>query len=228
MSQLLPVAPSDRRRLWVAVLASGAFLVAGLVGGALRPGYDAWHQSISALSLGPGGWMQDGLFLFLGCALVSTVPVWRRILTNGIGARGYPILTALTGSSLIAAAFIPQDPAPGYDPEQLGYLLPTTTGLIHLAVAGIGAAASCGGLLLMASRFSALPGWRGWAAYSRASAVLTIACVIVYAVWSIQPTGLAGSFERLVVIVPGIWGGALVARLSTGVPFIQAGPPKSG
>jgi uncharacterized protein DUF998 len=228
MTGLHPVAPPDCRRLWYAVVASGVFLLIALIGGALRPDYDAWHQSISALSLGPAGWVQDLSFLLLGSALFGTTPVWRRVLAGGVGAGAYPVLTALTGLSLIVTAFVPQDPAPGYDPERLGYALPTTIGLIHLAAAGVGAAASCAALFVMASRFATLPDWRAWVAPSRLAALLTISSVIIYAVWSLQPTGLAGTFERLVVVIPGIWGWALVRRLSAGAPFVASREGGSG
>jgi len=37
-------------------------------------------QSISALSLGPLGWVQHALFFLPGFALLSTAPVWQRVL----------------------------------------------------------------------------------------------------------------------------------------------------
>jgi hypothetical protein len=225
MTELSPVPRSECRRLWYAVHATWVFVLAALVQGAFRPDYDAWHQSVSALSLGPAGWVQDVAFVLLGVTLLSTVPVWQRVLAGGSGARAYPILITLTGLSLVAAGWVPQDPAPGYDPEQLGHALPTATGLVHLAVAGIGAISSCVALFVMAGRFAKMPGWPGWAAYSRASAVLTIACVAVYAVWSTASSGLAGTFERLVIVVPGAWGYAVVARLAAGAPFVVSRAP---
>jgi hypothetical protein len=228
MTESMPVSSSDCRRLWHAVHATWLFVLAALVQGALRPDYDAWHQSVSALSLGPAGWVQDVAFFLLGVALLSTVPVWRRVLAGGVGANAYPFLVALIGLSLVTAGWVPQDPAPGYDPEQLGHALPTPTGLVHLAVAGAGAIASCVALFVMAARFAELPAWSGWAAYSRASAVLTIACVVVYGVWSTSSSGLAGTFERLVIIIPGAWGYAVVARLSSGAPFVVLRVPAPG
>lgn len=223
-SALVPIPRADYLRLRRAVIATGCFMLAVLLQGAARPGYDPWQQSISALSLGSGGWVQNVFFMLLGSALLGTVPVWRRVLAGGTGQRAYPTLTALTAISLIAAAWLPQDPAPGYDPEQLGLALPTTRGLVHLAVAGIGAVSSIAALFVMAGRFVALPGWRGWAHASRWAGVLTTACVLVYAVWSTEPSGLAGTFERLVVVIPGGWGYALVWRLGRGVPFVVSAP----
>ena len=117
-------------------------------------------------------------------------------------------------------AWVPQDPAPGYDPEQLGRALPTATGLIHLAIAGVAATASCAALFVMGARFATQRPWRRWATYSRIAGALTMICVVVYAVWSTQPSGLAGTFERLAVLVPGLWGTGVLARLSAGVPLI--------
>ena len=79
---------------------------------------------------------------------------------------------------------------------------------------------SIAAMLVMAARFRRLPGWEPWARPTRLAAVLTTVCVVVYAVWSVQPTGLAGTFERLVVIVPGAWGYAVIRRLGDGVPFV--------
>ena len=224
MSALGPVPRSEYLRLRRAVSVTAVFLIAVVTQGAARPDYDPWHQSISALSLGAHGWIQDTFFLLLGSVLLSTAPSWSRILRGGAGQRSYPVLTAFTGLSLVAAAWWPQDPAPGYDPEQLGLVLPTTTGLLHLTAAGIGAFSSIAAMLVMAARFRQLAGWEAWARPTRIAAVLTTVCVVVYAVWSVQPTGLAGTFERLVVIVPGVWGYAVIRRLGHGVPFVVTSP----
>lgn len=220
MTELSPVSRSDYVRLRRAVLVTGLFLFAVIAQGAARPDYDAWQQSISALSLSEQGWVQDLFFALLGGALLSTVATWSRVLRGGIGHRAYPILTALTGLSLLAAAWWPQDPAPGYDPERLGLALPTTTGLLHLAAAAIGAVSAVSALLVMAARFQTLPSWQPWVRPTRLAAALTAACVVVYAVWSVQPAGFAGLFERLVVVVPGAWGLAFTRRLGQGAPFV--------
>ena len=220
--ELRPVSPADRRRIRLAVNVTALFLLATLAQGCARADYDAWHQAVSALSLGPTGWVQDLAFMLLGLAIVATVPAWRRILAGGKGATAYPVLLALTGSSLMAVGFFPQDPAPGYDPEMLGRTLPTATGLIHLALAGVAASSSAASLFVMASRFSTTPGWNRWSFPTRVAGALTVACVIVYAVWSVQPAGFAGTFERLVIVIPAVWGFALVRSFDQGRPFVLA------
>ena len=77
-----------------------------------------------------------------------------------------------------------------------------------------------------AARFATLPDWLAWATYSRATGVLTIVRVVVYAVWSTHASGFAGTFERLVIVLPGAWGYAVVSRLSSGTPFVVSHAPK--
>lgn len=220
MSDQIAVSRADYVRLRRAVVVTGIFVLAVIAQGATRPDYDAWQQSISALSLSEQGWVQDLFFALLGAALLSTVSTWRRVLRGGIGDRAYPVLTTLLGLSLLAAAWWSQDPAPGYDPERLGLELPTTTGLFHLAAAGVGAVSSVSALLVMAARFKTQSEWQPWVGPTRLCAALTAVCVTVYAVWSVQPTGFAGMFERLVVVIPGAWGFAFTRRLGRGVPFM--------
>ena len=207
--------------IWFAAAAAVVFLAVAAIVGVFRPGYDPWHQAVSALSLGPGGWMQTLNFAVFGAAILGTVPAWRRILAGRTGATAYPLLTALTGSSLVAAGLLPQDPAPGYDPLGLALERPTSIGLLHLAVAGVAAASSVGAIFVMAARFAELPQWRAWALYSRITGTTMIACVAVYAVWSTHATGFAGTFERMVVVIPTCWGLLLVTRLWLGVPFME-------
>lgn len=216
-----PVPRALLRRLWLALLGLATFIAVALVQGAVRPGFDVWHQAISALSLGPGGWVQNLNFIFLGLVLFSTVPVWRQILRGDRGAAAYPTLTALAGGSFIAVAWLPQDPAPGYDPEQLALAAPTAVGLLHLAMAGVAAAASVAALFVMASRFAGHPAWRGWAAYTRAIAILTTVCIVVYAIWSTRASGFAGTFERLAIILPAVWAFTFLRRLRAGAPLVK-------
>src|SRR5262245_53119005 len=56
-----PVVPIPRHvlmRLTVGVAGTVLFLTIYLIEGATRPGYNAWQQTISSLSFGPGGWLQ--------------------------------------------------------------------------------------------------------------------------------------------------------------------------
>jgi hypothetical protein len=218
----IPVPPALLRPLWIAVVATILFLVVATIQGIVREGYDSWHQAVSALSLGPGGWIQAISFVVFGAVVTTTAPAWRRVLAGGKGAVAYPVLTAVLGLSFIAAGFIPQDPAPGYDPAGLALEKPTTLGLLHLAIAGVAASCSVAGLFVMAARFAGDDDWRGWPAYTRVMAVLLIVCVAIYGVWSTRPSGFAGTFERLAVVVPLVWTFTFLRRLEAGTPLMVA------
>lgn len=220
MSQTVAVSPLLLRRLWFAIGYAALFLVITTIQGMLREDYDAWHQAVSALSLGPRGWVQMVNLAAFGVVVTSTAPVWRRILADGTGAISYPALTALLGASFIAIAFLPQDPAPGYDPDGLALQAPTTVGMLHLGIAGVAALCSVACLFIMAARLAGDRHWLGWAAYTRVMALLIIVCVAVYGVWSTRASGLAGTFERLAIVIPLVWTGTFLRRLDAGTPFM--------
>ncbi len=222
MSDTLPVPRPLLLRLLPGVVGVVVFLVVSTVHGAVLPEFDAWHQSVSALALAPYGSIQVLNFWVLGSSLLSTVPTWRRVLRGGTGARAYPALTLLLGLSFFLVGCLPQDPAPGYDPAGLALQAPTLPGLLHLAGAGVAAAASVALMLIVASRLSADPHWRGWTTYTRVLAALTVGCIIIYGVWSTQPTGWAGTFERLAIVVPAMWGVHFLYHLWRGRPFLRA------
>jgi hypothetical protein len=222
--ELIPVLPHLRRRLWLALLGAGLFNITVLLESLLRPDYDAYQQSVSALSLGRWGWIQTINFIFLGAIIISTVPAWRKILEGGKGASAYPALTLVTGITLILCGILKQDPAPGYDPEHLALTAPSLVGALHLLFAAIGALSSIIGLIVMARRFAHTPLWQGWNIYSIIMAVIMAVCVTVYSVWSTKSTGFAGTFERIAILIVPIWVATFLIRLKTGVAFMNGIP----
>lgn len=86
MSDIAPVPRALLRRLWIAPTAGALSLALTTAQGVVREGYEAWHQAVSALSLGPGGWIQTLNLAGFGAAVLTTVPTWRRVLARGRGA----------------------------------------------------------------------------------------------------------------------------------------------
>jgi hypothetical protein len=195
-------------------------LIVTTIQGLLRDDYDAWHQAVSALALGPSGWIQMLNLVVFGTVLITTVPAWRLILAGGKGAGAYPVLTAMVGISFVAVGLVPQDPAPGYDPAGLGLRGPTPLGLVHLAFAGVAATSSVAGLGIMAVRFARDAEWRWWTLHSALAGLLMIVCVTVYGIWSTRASGFAGTFERAAIVIPLIWMYAFLHRLGRGTPFM--------
>ena len=119
-----PVAPPVPRKLllWLTFGVAGTVLfpIIYVIEGVTRPGYDAWQQAISALSLGPGGWIQQLNFALCGVSVLWLAYVWRKILAGGVCATWYPIIRGIEGLGLIAIAIFSQDSAGyldvGWDP----------------------------------------------------------------------------------------------------------------
>ena len=65
----IPVPSSTRRRLWYMVIGAAVFIIIAFIEGLLRPDYDAWQQSVSALSLGPRG-VEEGTGIVEGESLL--------------------------------------------------------------------------------------------------------------------------------------------------------------
>src|SRR5213083_3100528 len=77
------------------------FVIVLLIEGATRPGYSAWHNYGSSLSLGDQGWMQIANFLVCGLLILGFAVGLRQTLRVGRGATWGPILVAAVGVGLI-------------------------------------------------------------------------------------------------------------------------------
>ncbi|MGH7861951.1 MAG: DUF998 domain-containing protein [Candidatus Dormibacteraceae bacterium] len=219
---LSPVPPALLRWLTVGVAGAVLFTLTYLIEGATRPGYAAWQQAISALSLGPGGWIQQVNFVvFGGCTLCLAV-AWWKILKGGVGAKVYPAFRGIEGFGLIAVGFFSQDPAAGYPPGAV-LTAPTLHGEIHILGAFVIVFAIALGLSVMAWRFLSELHWRGWAVYSVISGILTLFFMALFGMAQ-HGGGNAGLFERLATNLETIWGVILLARLWAGAKFMRSTP----
>jgi hypothetical protein len=184
---------------------------------ATRPGYDAWRQAISALSLGPAGWIQQLNFAVCSVSVLWTALVWRKILAGGVCATWYPVLRGIKGAGLLAIAIFSQDPGYGYPPgTPNGPGRATLGGTLHLVFTILIVPAMCLGLLVIARRFWRNPGWRGWVTFTVACVLLQLILVALFGVAQnthVVLTGLAGLFERLATNADTIWSLALLVRL---------------
>jgi hypothetical protein len=113
--------PMKRRFTIRILIACGAigpllFIIIFLIEGAIRPGYRAWHDSVSSLSLSNQGWMQISTFLICGLFLLGFALGLRLVLQEGDGAMWGPILLGTLGLALIVAGLFTIDPNLGYPP----------------------------------------------------------------------------------------------------------------
>jgi hypothetical membrane protein len=197
-----------------ALLACGAicgplFVAVFLVEGALRPGYSALRHPVSALAIGPSGWVQDANFVVTGTLVVAFA----------VGLRGTgvwaPLLIGVTGIGFLGAGFFTCDPLSGYPAGTPAVPIPTLHGTVHNSVSGLVFTALPAACLVMAVR-CARRGRRGWAGYSVATAVVFLACFVLAAVaFAQQPALVAvgGLLQRLTLVSGFAWLTALALHL---------------
>ncbi len=111
-----PPDPTTRLLLACGAIGPALFVIVALVEGATRPGYSAWRNYVSDLSLSGYGWMQVANFLACGLLTVLFAVGLRRALRGGPGAAAGPLLLAVFGLALIVAGIFTDDPGRGYPP----------------------------------------------------------------------------------------------------------------
>src|SRR6516164_3990002 len=203
-------------RAWL-LLAAGtagglAFTGAYLAEGATRAGYRALAQPVSALSLGPGGWVQQLNFIVFGVLVCLSAAGWRAALAPGRGARAFPVLRAIAGAGLVMDGLFAQDPSGGYPPGARAGL-PTVHGQLHTLFAVITITALAGGCFVLAARFAAEPLWRRWAVVAAAAGVATIVFIAAFGAAG-GHGGLAGLWERAAGGATSVLTVAVLARLA--------------
>lgn len=194
------------------------FTATYLIEGAARPGYDAWNQPVSALSLGPGGWAQQVNFIVYGVLLALSAVGWYRVLSPRRIAFWFPLFQGISGLCLIGAGLFSMDPFPGYPP---GTTLTTSTahGTIHGILAWALMISLAAGCFSMAAslRYARVPQWREWNGYS----ILTGVLILTFWGAFLQGasghvaglTPLDGFYERLAAVSHDLWLCALTATL---------------
>lgn len=189
-----------------AVLFTAIYLLLGIT----RPGYDAWQQPISALGLGPGGWVEQANFIGYGLLLIVSAFGWYRLLKPLPGAIWFLALQSLAGLCLIGAGFFSMDSFPGYPPGNTT-TISTMHGTLHTIFAFtliIALAESC---FVLAAYFGRILRWRGWAAYSIITGVLML---IFWGAFVRYPTeSVAGLVERLSAGSHDLWMCVLLVML---------------
>jgi hypothetical protein len=192
--------------------AVGAFLftVTYSLESVMRAGYDAWQQPVSALSLGPGGWVQQVNFVVFGILMMLSAFGWYRFLTPGRGAIWFSLFQGIAGLCLIGTGVFSMDPFPGYSPGAT-LALSTLHGTLHSSLAWVLICTLALGCFTLAKRFWHTPHRRGWGVYS----AITGAQILVY--WGVFVLGVdgpaSGVMERLSAGSHALWLCLLVMTL---------------
>lgn len=195
------------------------FILIFLIEGATRPGYSAWHNYVSQLSLSNQGWMQILNFLVCGLLTLCFAIGLRQVLRPGKGSLLGPILLGVFGLGLIIAGLFVTDPSLGYPPGAHGSGPQTLHGIIH-GVAGLIVFSSVAAAsFVLARHFAGDPQWKGWALYSFVTGVLVaVFFIAATAVSTLDERGILsgspiGLLQRVSIIVGWGWIALLAIRL---------------
>ena len=218
-NQAMEQNPATRFLIAGGAIGSLLFIIVFLIEGATRPGYSAWPNFVSSLSLSDQGWMQIANFLMCGLLTLGFAIGLRQVFRTGRSSVWGPILLGVFSLALIVAGLFATDPSLGYPvgthssgPQTLHGIIHGIAGLItfsSLAIAGF----------VMARRFAGDPNWKGWALYSTITgtlvAVFFIASTVVSALDEngVLPGSPTGLLQRIAIIVGWSWIALLAMRL---------------
>lgn len=187
----LTLKPGSRaHRLLLAAGAAGPLLFASAYSlvGAARPGYNPLTDTISALSLGPSGWMQVANFVLFGLLTAVSALAWRAALAPGRGSTVIPVLKGLMGIGLVLAGLSVMDPA--------GAAAGSLHGTMHNVASYIALTGTWVSTFVFAARFAQEPRWRPWSIFAALSGLLVLAMLAGMGM-ALGHHGDAGLFERL-------------------------------
>jgi hypothetical membrane protein len=190
------------------VIGPAFFIVAFLIEGATRSGYNALRQPVSSLSIGDSGWTQAANFVVTGSLLLAFAIGLRIALRTSTGRVWGPLLIGLAAIGLIGAGFFTTDPLNGYPPgTPLMPLVRSQHGRLH-DLFGVpvflGLPIAC---FVFTRRFARL-GQPGWAAYSVISGLFMLITFVLAGMGFSQTPGFAdfaGAFQRLSIGSGWIW-----------------------
>jgi hypothetical protein len=217
-------------RLLIACGAVGPllFIVVFLIEGATRPGYSAWRNFVSSLSLGNQGWEQIANFIVCGVLSLCFAVGLRQVLRRGKGSIGGPVLLGVFGLALVVAGVFVTGPGISFFPGTPAISPATIHGVSGIFVFGC-LSAAC---FVLARRFVDDPAWRGWRTYSVITGIIVAVFFVVSIAFSVLdekgifPDAPGGLLQRIAIIAGWGWVALLSIQLlrKTGSPLArQAG-----
>jgi hypothetical membrane protein len=187
------------------------FIAVYLADGAAQSGYSSWHDTISTLSLAPAGWIQAASFMLYGVLTLCFAEGLRR--SGAITGRQYAFLV-IAGLGLLVIGPFRTDPVLGYPAGRAATA--TAAGTVHDLTSLVVFLAFPAAVFVRPWR-----PLRGWAGYSLATGVLSLAVIAAYMAAVTAAKGHAGGdspaglLERIPTVLIGLWQVAMAVRVLT-------------
>ncbi len=144
---------------WAGIIGPALFVAVFLIEGLLRPGYNMLSTYVSALSLGPRGWIQIVNFMVFGLLLFGFAQgVGSEFRTGKASRGGVRLLTIIAGCYFFSGPFV-------MDPDGTPLNLATVHGTLHGILGAIAFLLMPVACFVYLRRFNADPEWsamRGW------------------------------------------------------------------
>lgn len=181
---------------WVGAIGATFFVLVFLIDGATRPGYSPTRHPVSALALGPRGWVQRANFVACGAAITAGA---LGVLTGG-GHRMLALALVVLGLGLVASV-VPMDPMRGYPPGAPEGE-PEEFSAAHSMHDGAGAIVFFALPVIAGISAFALPGF-GWTITAALMTILLLATLAAFdRAWK-EGSATAGTAQRR-FLVPGL------------------------
>ncbi len=185
--------------LAMGILGTVLFVVTFTIDGAARPDYSPARHMVSALALGPRGWIQSTNFMVCGTLIIaSAVGIYQAVDSPWL-----PLLVGFFGISMVLSGVWKMDPMSGYPPGT-----PDTTtsepsrahrlhDLFGIGVFGsLPAAAIVAGFTLKDS---------GWSVYSWATGAALVGLLLAFVTALESNSPRLGLVQRIMILVGWAW-----------------------
>lgn len=180
------------------------FVIVSLIEGALRPGYQPLRQPVSALAIGPRGWVQRLNFFITGFLALCYAPGLHTALSAYGNPWWPPVLVAIFGLGLIGAGIFVTDITGLKWPTRAQR---TRAGILHDQASFPVFVALVTASFIFANLFAGT-GHGGWAAYSVLSGV-AVAVFFVLAglgfAFKAHMNRVGGLMQRFSIIAGWLW-----------------------
>lgn len=204
---------------WAGAVGPVVFVTVFTIEGWLRPGYEPTSMFVSALSIGPRGWIQIVNFIFVGLAFVLLARAAALQFPTGPASRAGPLLLLIVGLALLASGPCVMDP------PDVPFPAMSASGKAHSLLGALVFSLGPASCFVFFRRFRSDVRWRLLRWWTLAAGVISSIAVVLLKVATLPPPATpsalndwAGLIQRVALVTFMAWvasfGWALQRRLS--------------